>query len=153
MIEARRRAYLEALGFDIWLTRSAGSEPGWLTVGPGSGSMLLVCAEAADRTTDLAKDLARAIGGEPVWGWLDGSSEAGGQVLGDVISGRLITRVVLFGAETARRLLQGKSPEFVGSAAIAMVPSLQELAVSGFARQSLWQQVRKWQQTAGADSR
>jgi len=153
MIEARRRAYLEALGFDVWLARSAAPEPGSLTVGPGNGSTLLVCGEAAESTTELAMDLGRAFGGEPAWAWLEPTDEAGGQVLGEVISSRLMTRVVLFGAETARRLFQGNAPAMVGSAEIAVVPDLRELAVSGSARQSLWQQMRKWQRTAGGDSR
>jgi hypothetical protein len=33
------------------------------------------------------------------------------------------------------------------------VPALQELAVSGTARQSLWKQLRKLNTTAGADPR
>ena len=71
MIETRRRAYLEALGFDVWLARPPAPEPGALSVGPGSGSTLLVCDAAADSTPDLAKDLARALGGEPTWAWLE----------------------------------------------------------------------------------
>jgi len=153
MIEAKRRAYLEALGFDVWLARPPAPEPGWLTVGPGSGSTLMICDVAADSTTDLAADLARALGGEPTWAWLDLPDEAVGQALGEVISDRLITRVVLFGAETARRLFGGKPPDVVGSATMSVVPGLQELAVSGSARQSLWQQMRKWQRTAGSHSR
>jgi len=153
MIEARRRAYLEALGFDVWLARPPAPEPGLLTVGPGSGSTLLVCDVAEDSTTDLASDLARALGGDPTWAWLAPLEAADGQVLGEVISGRLITRVVLFGAETARHLLGGKTPDIVGSATMAVVTGLQELAVSGSARQSLWQQMRQWQRTVGSDAR
>ena len=153
MIEMRRRAYLEALGFEVWVARPAAAEPGRLNVGLGSGSTLLVCEAADDCATELAGDLARAVGGEPAWAWLDPADGTGGQDLGDIISGRLITRILLFGAETARRLFRGSAPQIVGSAAVAIVPGLQELAVSGSARRSLWQQLRKLNTTAGADPR
>jgi hypothetical protein len=153
MIEARRRAYLDALGFDVWVARPAAAEPGRLGVGTGSGAMLLVCDSSADCDTDLARDLARALGGDPAWAWLEPQQGDGGQALGEIISSRLITRVMLFGAEPARRLFQGKVPETIGSAALVVVPSLQELAASGLARQSLWRRLRSLRGAGGAASR
>jgi DNA polymerase III psi subunit len=149
MIEERRRAYLEALGYDVWVARPPAPEPGRLSVGVGGGSTLLVCDAAGDCSTELARDLVRTVGGEPAWAWLDPVDESGGEALGDVVSGRLITRILLFGRGTAQRLFQGSVPEIVGSATVMVVPALQELAVSGLARQTLWQQLRKWQRPAG----
>jgi hypothetical protein len=149
MIEERRRAYLEALGYDVWVARPPAPEPGRLSVGAGDGSTLLVCDAASDCGTELARDLVRTVGGEPVWAWFDLEDESGGQALGDIVSGRLITRILLFGRETAQRLFQGSAPEIVGSATVTVVPGLQELAVSGMARQSLWRHLRKWQLAAG----
>jgi len=151
MIEARRRAYLEALGLDVWVVRPAAGEPDRLTAGAGSGSTLLVCPAAADCTTELARDLVRAMGGEPVWAWLEPPAEDGGQALGDIVSGRLITRVLLFGTEAAQRLFRGGAPEIVGSAAVSIVPGLQELAASGSARRSLWRQLRSLSLATGGD--
>jgi len=149
MIEERRRAYLEALGYDVWVARPPAPEPGCLSLGAGGGSTLLVCEAASDCRTELARDLVRTVGGEPAWAWFDPADETGGQALGDIVSGRLITRILLFGRETAQRLFQGSAPEIVGSATVTVVPGLQELAVSGTARQSLWRQLRKWQLPAG----
>jgi hypothetical protein len=149
MIEARRRAYLEALGYDVWVARPPAPEPGRLSVGPGGGSTLLVCDAAGDCGTELARDLVRTVGGEPAWAWFDPEDESGGQGLGDIVSGRLITRILVFGRETAQRLFEGSAPEIVGSATLMVVPDLQELAVSGLARQTLWRQLRKWQLPAG----
>jgi hypothetical protein len=91
--EARRRAYLEALGFDVWVARSAapggGAQPaasfdapleasfdaladhqhGRIQVGSGRGSTLLVCSSAADSASKFAADVVRALGGDPAWAW------------------------------------------------------------------------------------
>lgn len=142
MIETRRRAYLEALGFDVWVTRSAASERGRLGVSGGQGSTLLVCPAIADSDTELARDVVRALGGDPAWAWLDPPADAGGQRLEEVIAGRLITRVVLFGPEPGRCLFRGPAPEIVGSATVLSAPALEELAASGSARLALWRQLR-----------
>jgi hypothetical protein len=143
MIEARRRAYLEALGYDVWVTRPAAAERGRLGVSGGQGSTLLVCPAIADRDTELAGDLARALGGDPVWAWLDPAADVDGQRLEDIIAGRLITRVVLLGPEPGRCLFRGPAPEIIGSATVSTAPALEELAVSGSARLSLWRQLRQ----------
>jgi hypothetical protein len=91
--EARRRAYLEALGFEVWVARSAapagGARPaalfdapleapfdtladhqhGRIQVGSGRGSTLLVCSSAADSASKFAADVVRALGGDPAWAW------------------------------------------------------------------------------------
>ncbi|MGK2927587.1 MAG: hypothetical protein ACSLE2_18395 [Lysobacterales bacterium] len=155
MIEARRRAYLEAMGFDVWVARSAaqpiaeaGSQPGLLVVGPGQGSTLLVCAEAAQTAGKFAADLTRALGGDPAWAWPDrdgdGTGDGGGDSLGleAAIGARLFTRVVIFGADTARWLFEEAVPEVVASAAVSTLDGLEELAVSSAAKRALWQRLQ-----------
>ena len=142
MIEARRRAYLEALGFEVWVTRRPVVEAGRIGVGPGQGSTLLLCPSAAESRTELAADLVRALGGDPVWAWLGSDADESGQLLEDVVAARLITRVFLFGPELVRSLFQGSPPEILGSARLTVLPGLEELAVSGAARQASWKQLR-----------
>jgi len=142
MIEARRRAYLEALGFEVWVTRRPAAEAGRIVVGAGQGSTLLVCPSAAECRTELAADLVRALGGDPVWAWLGLDADESGQVLEEVVAARLITRVFLFGQDPARSLFHGSPPEILGSARLTVLPGLQELAVSGTARRDSWKQLR-----------
>jgi hypothetical protein len=142
MIEARRRAYLEALGVDVWITRQPAGERGPMGVGKGRGSTLLICPAAADSSTELARDLARALGGDPVWAWLDPDPGEDCQDLEDVVADRLITRVFLFGPEPARALFRGAPPEILGSATVSVLPGLDELAVRGTAKQAAWKQLR-----------
>lgn len=150
MIEARRRAYLEAMGFDVWVarvaTRSAEqpvSQSGLLVVGPGQGSTLLVCASAAETAGKFAADLTRALGGDPAWAWPDRDG-SGGDSLGleAAIGARLITRVFIFGADTARWLFVGAVPEVVGSATVTTLDGLGELAVRGAAKRALWRRLQ-----------
>jgi DNA polymerase III psi subunit len=148
MIEARRRAYLDALGFDVWVARPPAAERGLIGVGAGSGSTLLICPSVADCDTDLAGDLARALGGDPVWAWLDPAGGEAGEVLENAVDNRLITRVLLFGPEPARSLFRGPIPDIVGSATITAAPGMNELAVSAESRQALWKQLRGWKAVA-----
>ena len=154
MIEARRRAYLEALGLDVWLTRPTVEERGCLAVNDGRGSTLLVCPSSADCLTDIAADVARALGGDPVWAWLDPPPAEGGERLEHIITHRLITRVLLLGLSAERSLFQGDAPGIVGSATVSVAPSLDDLASSASARKSFWDLLWKPRQAANrADSR
>jgi hypothetical protein len=147
MIEARRRAYLEALGFDVWIARPPAPEPGRLGVGTGRGSTLLICRSAADCTAELASDLARALGGDPLWSWLDPAAGDEAEFLADIVASRLITRVLLFGRAAARSLFQGPPSAMLGSVEIVEAPGLEELVISASARKTLW---RRLQSAAGA---
>jgi len=138
MAELRRRAYLEAMGFDVWLRRPSGPEPGRLVVGPGSGSTLLVCAAPAASGGRLAADIARAIGSEPVWAWPDPKGDPGRPGVEEAVGDGLFTRLLVFGEDLARELFGAEAPRIVGSAAVAVLPDLDELAVSGSARRTLW---------------
>lgn len=153
MIEARRRAYLEALGLDVWIGRPSAPEPGCLAVSGGRGSTLLVCSSSADCQTDIAADVARALGGDPVWAWLNPLPEESGEPLENIIAHRLITRVLLLGPRAARSLFRGGAPEIVGSATVSVAPALEDLASSASARKSFWDLVWKPRQAANpADS-
>ncbi|MGD8346475.1 MAG: hypothetical protein PVI83_04475, partial [Lysobacterales bacterium] len=71
MNEARRRAYLEAMGFDVWVQKPPPPLENRLVVGPGRGNTLLICATPELSASKLAADIARAVGGEPAWAWPD----------------------------------------------------------------------------------
>lgn len=139
MIEAQRRAYLEAMGIGVWINRVAAPDVvlRWV-VGPGSGSTLLLCRTAQESATPLAADIGRSLGGDPVWAWPD---PAGGQEypsLGDTMEQYLFTRVLLFGHALAGQAFTGRVPEMLGSASVQVTADLEELAVDGMARRKLW---------------
>lgn len=138
MIESRRRAYLEALGFDVWVARPPPPERGRLVLSPDPAPILLVCSEPEDTATRFAGDLVRALGGRASWGWPDHVGAAGSVALADAIGDRLVTRVIVFGSEPACWLFGDEIPENLGSAAVGIAPSLGELAGNGPAKRSLW---------------
>jgi DNA polymerase III psi subunit len=143
VIEQRRRAYLEAMGFEVWLPRPAGPAPGLVYLGPGDGSVLLVCESPEATGSRLAADIARAVGGNPVWAWPDGHGAGQGVTLEQAVSHRLFTQVLLLGQELAESILGGKPPDVLGSAAVTVAPGLQELGERASARQQLWGRISK----------
>lgn len=149
MIESRRRAYLEALGFDVWVARPPAPQRGRLQFGANPAGTLLVCATPADSATKFAGDVVRALGGDVSWAWpeTDGGE---GQGLAEAIAGHLLTRVVLFGPEVVRWLFADEVPGTLGSASIAVAPALDELAIRGQAKQALWQALRNPLAVTGA---
>jgi len=144
--EARRRAYLEAMGFDIWVPRSGaaagGPASGRLQLGPGQGSTLVVCGAAEESVSRFAGDLARVLGGEPMWAWPDYEAAADALALEEAVGARLITRVLVLGAQPARWLFTDAVPEVVGSAAVAIAASVDELGARGAAKRALWRSLR-----------
>lgn len=138
MIESQRRAYLQAMGFDVWIARSHGDGQARLQLAPGSGGILLVGASSDECATPLAGDLARALGPEAGWAWPVSGDGTGGVTLPEVVADRLTTRIILFGEATCRSLFGDEAPAFVGSAAVTPVPALRELAGSAAARRALW---------------
>ena len=149
MIEARRRAYLEAMGFDVWVARPPPPQRGQILLGPNPASTLLICAAPADGATKLAGDLVRALGGQASWAWPD-SGGGEGVELAEAIERHLITRDVLFVAGPARWLFPTDVPEVLGTAAVNVAPGLDELTVRGRAKQSLWRILRDPLQPATA---
>ena len=147
MIESRRRAYLEALGFDVWVARPPPPERGRVVLGPDPAGTLLVCAAPADSATKFAGDLVRALGGQASWAWPD-SGGGEGMELAEAIAAGLLTRVILFGPEPVRWLFPAEVPDVLGTASVAVAPGLDELAVRGRAKQSLWRILRDPLETA-----
>lgn len=62
MIEAQRRAYLEAMDISVWLGKPAETDRNRIIIGPGSGSTLLLCRDPGESATPLASDICRYLG-------------------------------------------------------------------------------------------
>jgi hypothetical protein len=139
MIEAQRRAYLEAMGIGVWIIKPAAPDADRWVVGPGSGSTLLLCRTAEESGTRLAADIGRSLGGDPVWAWPDPEGGRECPSLKDTIEQYLFTQVVLFGHALAGQAFKGSVPEVLGSANLQVTADLDELAVDGMARRKLWQ--------------
>jgi hypothetical protein len=152
MIESQRRAYLEALGFDVWVTRPPPPQPGLLVVGSDPAAILLVCGKPEDSATRIAGDVVRALGGGASWAWPDTGGGEATVGLAEAIADRRITRVILFGQEPARWLFQGAVPKVLESAAVAAAPGLDELAGQGRARRLLWRLLQESPAAAAAPS-
>jgi hypothetical protein len=138
VIESRRRAYLEALGFEVWIARPPPPERGRLVLSPDPAPILLVCGEPEHTATRFAGDLVRALGGRASWAWPDTVGGTDSVALADAIADRLVTQIVVFGSGPAHWLFGEEVPEIVGSATVGIAPDLGELAGSGPAKQSLW---------------
>jgi hypothetical protein len=175
MALARRHAYLQALGLDPLVLRvrpgntvcvrpegAAASEscaPGLesLHLGPGDGSILLVCNNPAEAATRLATDIARSLDSEPVWSWPTQAETGQGYTLQQIIEQRLFTRVLIFGKQAdarAPRLASDLGNELAGevaskqagdadanviaSARILRTLSIGELEKSAGAKRALW---------------
>ena len=141
MIESRRRAYLEAMGFDIWSTRLHDPDANRLVLRPGEGDTLLICDSAEHAAGPFACDVSRALGGGAVWAWPDPEGRPESTPLEEAVGQYLFTRVVLFGARPGMRLFKGEVPMVVGSARVLVAESLEILAANGVAKQTFWKQV------------
>ena len=162
MSEARRRAYLAAMGFDVWVARStdtaiggphaAPSGPeadagrGRIQVGPGRGSTLLVCASAADSASKFAADVVRVVGGDPPWAWpirgVGRGAGGDGFTLEEAVGARLITRVFVFGDDAGSQLFRNGLPRVVGTATVTPLAALGEISLRGAAKRALWRCLR-----------
>ena len=142
MTEARRRAYLEAMGFDVWERKPPPPIENRLVVGPGRGSTLLVCAKPELSASKLAADIARAIGDEPVWAWPDPEGLPHNPDLEQAVRDGLFTRVFIFGEKTRSRLVSADPVEVVASSRVLAVTDLEDIAVRGEAKRRLWQLIR-----------
>jgi hypothetical protein len=137
VIEPRQRAYLEAMGFDVWVAKPPPPDWSRLVIGPGEGSTLLVGDTPQACSTALAGDIARALGSDPAWAW-PAPEAATGTALEEAIEARLFTRLIVFGEDLAGRMFGGEAPAVLVSSSISVAPGLEELAVRGTARQALW---------------
>jgi DNA polymerase III psi subunit len=152
MIEERRKAYLEAMGYDVWVARPPPPEPGSLVISSGKGSVLLICDQPAACATKLSGDIARAFGQDPVWAWPAGDDDQVSEQLEDAVGDRLLTDVVVFGEDLARGLFRGAPPALLASAKLTVTSGMEELEVRGAAKRQLWALIREFRQTAVAVS-
>jgi hypothetical protein len=152
--------YLRALGIDVWVLRrppesggpaaesdaesSLGDRPTdeprgaspWV-IGPGNGSLLLLCGSPEEAASPLATDIARCLNGEPVWGWPAPGRGAEGVPLEAAIRERLFTGVLVFGGAAREN-----TPAVSGSARLLRVPAIFDLARDPHARRALWARLR-----------
>ena len=142
MMESRRRAYLDAMGYDVWAVKPPEPILDRLIFQPGDGPSLLVCDNPDATASRLASDIARALGGGVVWAWPDPVGDPGNPTISEAVDRRLFTQVFLFGAALQRLLFRGGPPPVVGSARLTCCDNLDELAVRGRAKQALWLQLR-----------
>jgi len=141
MIETQRRAYLQVMGFDVWLAKQPDPELNRLLVQPGEGDTLLVCSHPALAAGRFAGDVARALDERVVWAWPDPEGRLDMPTLEDAVGQYLFTRVVIFGASLAGQLFGGDVPIVVGSARVLEIADLQELAASGHAKLAFWNRI------------
>ena len=142
MIEAGKRAYLEAMGFDVWVARPPEPELDRLVIGPGQGSTLLLCSAPEHSASKLGGDIARILGGDPVWAWPDPEGSPERPRLEQAVANSLFTQVIVFGEETAHLLFGKDVPDVVVSSAVTVAADFEELATRGTAKQKLWSAVR-----------
>jgi hypothetical protein len=143
MIESQRRAYLEALDITVWLQKAAVNDSmqaasGRLTLESGTGSTLLLCRDAGEKDAPVAVDICRYLGEDAVWGWPDPEQAPSNPSVGEAVDQRLFTRVVIFGAKLAERLFGDPVPSILRSAQVVVSADLDELALGGACRKSLW---------------
>lgn len=143
MTDSTQRAYLDVMGIDVWRLRNVPSDPEpealripGIKLGPGSGGILLVCADAEDCSSRLANDIGRALGCVPVWAWLQADNTA--VQLNDAVDEHLFTTVAIFGNELASRLFANELPANLNSAKLVLLPAIQEIRDQPAVRQSLW---------------
>lgn len=140
MLDSRQRAYLEAMHIPVWKLRvaapAAAAAGALLKLGPGSGGVLLVCDADHESAGRLANDIARPLGGSPVWAWPVDDGE--GVALDSAVEAQLFTTVAFFGAELARRFFAGEPPAHLRSAQVLILPAMREIAHNAGARKALW---------------
>jgi DNA polymerase III psi subunit len=135
--------HLEAMGIDIWIPRLDDSSPVGqeadqrFLIGPGDGSMLLLCAYSSEAATPLAADIARSLDCEPVWGWPMDEGDTAGLPLDQAIEERLITRVLVLGSELVN-LDANAGSQVISGAKLAISESISAMLSNAGARKALW---------------
>ena len=141
MIESRRRAYLEAMGFDIWSAKPLEPVSNRLILQAGGGDTLLICEQPDLTANRFAADVARALAGKVVWAWPDPEGSPENPSLEEAVGQYLFTCVVLFGKELHRLMFKEGIPPVVGSARVLVTDGIEELAVRGSAKLAFWNQL------------
>lgn len=143
MSDQQKRAYLEAMGIDVWRMRQQPvveteefhGDPG-IRLGPGNGSTLLICADNTDSSSKLANDIVRALGNMPVWAWPQDDGPSTG--LASTVDEHLFTVVAVFGDELAGHFFGGDVPGNIKAAKLVVLPSMQAISSESDSRKQLW---------------
>ncbi|MBT8048753.1 MAG: hypothetical protein HKN57_05030 [Xanthomonadales bacterium] len=141
MIELRRRAYLDAMGFDVWAVKPPAVATNRLILQAGDGDTLLICAQPDHTASRFAGDVARTLGGRVVWAWPDPEGSSDCPTLDEAVRQFLFTRVMLFGTGLARRIAGDEISPVVGSAFVQVTEDMEDLAVTGRAKRKFWNQL------------
>ena len=142
-ITTKQQAYLDAMDIGVWCLRESASVaipdtdcvPG-LKLGPGSGGILLICAEDTDSASRLANDINRALGSVPVWAWP--YADDGGVDLIGAIEENLFTTVAIFGTDLAVQFFAGEIPVSLNSAKMVLLPAMRDILDRAESRRALW---------------
>ena len=148
LTKAEQLAYLDAMGVEVWRLRdtavvASGDPvcPPQLKLAPGSGGVLLICAEDTHSASRLANDINRTLGSVPVWAWPHADGD--GVELADAVEDNLFTTVAIFGQELAVQLFGADLPVNLNSAKVVLLPEMQDILGQASARQSLWNIFRR----------
>lgn len=167
MNSARQRAYLDAMGIEVWSLRQTppsletttahtredeatndgaiddrtikdGIIDGGPTLKLGSGSGGILLVCAAD--VDSASRLANDISRAmtSVPVWAWPAEESTAVSLTAAVDDKLFTTVAIFGTDLAGQFVEGGLPTNMNSANLVILPSMQELQTQADARKSLW---------------
>jgi len=108
----------------------------WLKLSPGSGGILLICAEDTDTASRLANDINRTLGSVPVWAWP--YADDGGVELSNAVEENLFTTVAIFGHDLAIQFFGDELPVSLNSAKMVLLPAMKEILGQAEARRVLW---------------
>jgi DNA polymerase III psi subunit len=142
-ITTRQQAYLDAMDIGVWRLRESTCVatpdtecgPG-LKLGPGSGGVLLICAEDTDSASRLANDINRALGSVPVWAWPH--ADDGGVDLIGAIEENLFTTVAIFGSDLAVQYFGDEIPVSLNAAKVVLLPAMRDILGQAETRRELW---------------
>ena len=143
MSDPQKQAYLEAMGIEVWRmrrqpvveTNEVHDEPG-IRLGPGNGSILLICAADSDSSNKLANDIVRALRNVPVWAWPQ--DDEASPSLATAVDEQLFTVVAVFGNELAGRFFGEDVPGNIKAAKLVVLPSMQDISSRADSRKQLW---------------
>ena len=144
MMDARRLAYLDAMGIDVWVPRSekgavATGAQARIQLGEGRGDLLCIAPDPRQAGLKLAADISRAMRSPPVWAWpSSGDDVAGDTDIESAVAEGLFTRILVFGREAAELLFGPDCPEVVSTARVHIVPGLDRLGSDREAKRALW---------------
>lgn len=142
-ITSRQQAYLDAMDIGVWRLREStvAATPAAtciprLKLGPGSGGILLICAEDTDTASRLANDINRALGSTPVWAWPH--TDTGSVELCNAVEENLYTTVAIFGHDLATQFFGDELPVNLNSAKMVLLPAMKDILDQAEIRRVLW---------------